>query len=142
MPRASQRRSPAAERQADTVRFVLFEARPAGLRFDQLVRASALSNSQVRAGLACLRDIIVENGWPPLIWTRADGYKFCSEPAELQAYEVAVIHERLTEIRRFITGVVAPHAALQPKGRWIKHLNTQLDSVESTLDVIADYIDA
>jgi hypothetical protein len=31
---------------------------------------------------------------------------------------------------------------LQPKERWVKHLNTQLSSVESTLDVIADYIDA
>ncbi|MFD7499355.1 RacP protein [Streptomyces sp. NPDC059832] len=100
------------------------------------------SPSQARAGLACLRDIIAEHDWPPLIWTRTDGYKFCSDPAELQAYEVAVIREKLTEIRRFITGVVAPHAALQPKGRWIKHLNTQLSSVESTLDVIADYIDA
>ncbi|WP_079070680.1 hypothetical protein [Streptomyces sp. IMTB 1903] len=50
--------------------------------------------------------------------------------------------EKPTEIRRFITGVVAPHAVLQPKGRWIKHLNTQLSSVESTLDVISDYIDA
>ncbi|MEV7189607.1 RacP protein [Kitasatospora sp. NPDC093102] len=142
MPRASQRRSPAAERHADTVRKVLFEARPAGLAFDQLSRASALSPSQVRAGLACLRDTIAERAWPPLIWSRADGYKFCSDPAELQAYEVAVIREKLTEIRRFITGVVAPHAALQPKGRWIRHLNTQLSSVESTLDVIADYIDA
>lgn len=66
-----------------------------------------------------------------------DGYKFCSDPAELQAYEVAIIREKLTEIRRFITGVVAPHTALQPKGRWIKHLNTQLSSVESTLDVSA-----
>ncbi|WP_406446356.1 hypothetical protein [Streptomyces sp. NBC_00631] len=63
-------------------------------------------------------------------------------PVEFQAYEVAVIREKLTEIRRFITGVVAPHAVLQPEGRWIKHLNTQLGSVESTLDVIADYIDA
>ncbi|MFI9329239.1 RacP protein [Kitasatospora sp. NPDC052868] len=142
MPRASERRSAAAERHADTVRKVLFEARPAGLTFDQLGRASVLSKSQVRSGLACLRDTIAERGWPPLIWSRADGYRFCSDPAELQAYEVAVIREKLTEIRRFITGVVAPHAALQPKGRWIKHLNTQLSSVESTLDVIADYIEA
>lgn len=141
MPRASERRSAAAQRHADTVRFVLFEARPAGLAFHQLVRSSELSPHQTRAGLACLRDIIAEHGWPPLIWTRKDGYQFCTEPAELQAYEVAVIREKLTEIRRFITGVVAPHAALQPRGRWIKHLNTQLNSVESTLDVIADYID-
>ncbi|MFF7251579.1 RacP protein [Embleya sp. NPDC008237] len=142
MPRASERRSPAAQRHADTVRGTLFEARPAGLAFPQLVRCAELSPSQTRAGLACLRDTIAERGWPPLIWTRSDGYRFCTDPVELQAYEVAVIREKLTEIRRFVTGVVAPHAALQPKGRWIRHLNTQLNSVESTLDVIADYIDA
>ncbi|MGR7002163.1 hypothetical protein ACU686_36015 [Yinghuangia aomiensis] len=82
---------------------------------------------------------ITERGSPPLVWTRADGYKFCSAPSQLQAYEGAVIREKLTEIRRFITGGVAPHPDLQPKGRWIKHLITQLNSVESTLDVIADY---
>jgi hypothetical protein len=142
MPRASRRRSPAAERHADTVRFVLFEARPAGLLFHQRARSSGLSASQVRSGLACLRDMISERGWPPLIWTRADGYQFCSDPAELQAYKVSVIREKLTEIRRFITAVVAPHTVLQPKGRWIKHLNTQLGSVESTLDVISEYSDA
>ncbi|MFF0220280.1 RacP protein [Streptomyces vinaceus] len=142
MPRATRRRSAAAERHADTVRLVLFEARPAGLAFGQLVRSSELSPSQARAGLACLRDTIAERGWPPLIWTRPDGYRFCSDPHELQAYEVAVIREKLTEIRRFITSVVAPHTVLQPKGRWIRHLHTQLNSVESTLDVIADYVDA
>ncbi|MCZ4103316.1 RacP protein [Streptomyces sp. H39-C1] len=142
MPRARERRSPAAQRHADTVRFVLFEARPAGLTFIQLVRSSELSRHQTRSGLACLRDTITERSWPPLIWTLKDGYKFCADPAELQAYEVAIIRGKLTEIRRFITATVAPHAALQPKGRWIKHLNTQLNSVESTLDVIADFTDA
>ncbi|MFH8562156.1 RacP protein [Streptomyces sp. NPDC017988] len=142
MPRASERRSAAAQRHADTVRFVLFEARPAGLAFNQLVRSSELSPHQTRSGLDCLRDTITERGWPPLIWTRKDGYKFCADPAELQAYEVAVIRGKLTEIRRFITGTVAPHAALQPKGRWIKRLDTQLSSVESTLDVTADFTDA
>ncbi|WNI20018.1 RacP protein [Actinacidiphila sp. ITFR-21] len=142
MPRASERRSAAAQRHADTVRFVLFEARPAGLTFAQLVRSSELSPHQARAGLACLRDTIAERGWPPLIWTMKDGYQFTADSAALQSYEIAVIRGKLTEIRRFITGTVAPHAALQPKGRWIKHLNTQLNSVESTLDVIADFTDA
>ncbi|WP_030722474.1 hypothetical protein [Streptomyces sp. NRRL F-2580] len=31
-----------------------------------------------------------------------------SDAAELQAYEVSVIHEKLTKSRRFITAVVAP----------------------------------
>ncbi|MFE2038786.1 RacP protein [Streptomyces scopuliridis] len=120
MSRSSERRSSAAQRHADTVRFVLFEARPAGLTFAQLVRSSELSPSQVRAGLACLRDTITERGWPPLIRTRPDGCTFCADPAELHAYEGAVIRGKLTEIRRFITGTVAPHAALQPKGRSLR----------------------
>jgi hypothetical protein len=74
--------------------------------------------------------------------TGTDDYKFCADPAELQAYAVAVIRGKLTEIRRFVTATVAPHAVLQPKGRWIKYLNSQLNSVESTLDVIADVTDA
>ncbi|GAA2326013.1 hypothetical protein GCM10010246_04280 [Streptomyces cuspidosporus] len=86
----------AAQRHADTLRFVLFEARPAGLLFPQLTHASGLSPSQVRSGLAALRDIIAENGWPPLIWTRADGYQLGAERAALEAYERAVppVHHR------------------------------------------------
>ncbi|MET7293084.1 DUF6192 family protein [Streptomyces griseoloalbus] len=144
VPRASERRSAASQRHADTVRFVLFEARPAGLTFPQLVRSGELTLSQTRAGragLACLRDIISERGWPPLIWTKQDGYRFCTDIAELQANELSIVREKLTEIRRFITAVVGPYPALQPKGRWIKHRNTQLSSVESTLDVIAECID-
>lgn len=36
-----------------------------------------------------------------------------------------------------ITRTLAPHATLQPKSRRINHLNTRLNSVESTLDAIA-----
>ncbi|MEJ8662227.1 RacP protein [Streptomyces sp. MS1.AVA.4] len=136
MPRASRRRGEAAQRHADTLRFVLFEARPAGLLFYQLVRASDLSPSQVRAGLACLRDVIAANGWPPLIWTRANGYQLGAERSDLEAYERAVIGEKLTEFRRFITGTVAPHAAAHPGDKWVKHIVAQLNSIESTLDLM------
>ncbi|MDT0347522.1 RacP protein [Streptomyces litchfieldiae] len=136
MPRASRRRGEAALRHADTLRFVLFEARPAGLLFPQLVRASELSPSQVRAGLAALRDVIAENGWPPLIWTRADGYQLGADRAALEAYERAVLTEKLTAFRRFITGTIAPHAAAHPGDKWIKHIVAQLNSIESTLDLI------
>ncbi|MGB8943409.1 MAG: RacP protein [Streptomyces sp.] len=47
MPRASRRKGDAARRHADTIRFVLFEARPAGLLMHQLIRASGLSDSQL-----------------------------------------------------------------------------------------------
>ncbi|MFI8242658.1 RacP protein [Streptomyces sp. NPDC085866] len=137
MPRASRRRGEAAQRHADTLRFVLFEARPVGLLFPQLVRASELSPSQVRAGLACLRDIIAEREWPPLIWTRQDGYQLGAERPALEAYERAVINEKLTEFRRFITGTVGPHAAAHPGDKWVRHITAQLNSIESTLDLIA-----
>jgi hypothetical protein len=137
MSRASRRRGEAARRHADTVRFVLFEARPAGLLFPQLVRASGLSPSQTRAGLAALRDVIAENGWPPLIWTRADGYQLGADRDALEAYERAVILEKLTAFRRFITGTVAPHADAHPGDKWVRHIVAQLNSIESTLDLIA-----
>ncbi|MEU5397299.1 RacP protein [Streptomyces tibetensis] len=137
MPRASRRRGDAARRHADTLRFVLFEARPASLEFPQLVRASGLSPSQVRSGLAALKDQAAEKGWPPLTWTRATGYQLGAERAVLEAYERAVVREKLTEFRRFITGTVAPHAAAHPGDKWVKHIVAQLNSIESTLDLIA-----
>ncbi|RPK33135.1 RacP protein [Streptomyces sp. ADI93-02] len=137
MPRASRRRGDAARRHADTIRFVLFEARPAGLLFHQLTRASGLSASQARSGLAALRDEAASKGWPPLIWTRADGYQLGAERAALEAYERAVVRAKLTECRRFITGTVAPHAAAHPNDKWVRHIVAQLNSIESTLDLIA-----
>ncbi|MFF4806138.1 RacP protein [Streptomyces sp. NPDC001351] len=137
MPRASRRRGDAARRHADTLRFVLFEARPAGLEFPQLVRASDLSPSQVRSGLAALKDQAAEKAWPPLTWNRATGYQLGAERDVLEAYERAVVRENLTEFRRFITGTVAPHAAAHPGDKWVKHIVAQLNSIESTLDLIA-----
>ncbi len=48
-----------------------------------------------------------------------------------------MISEKLTECRRFITGTVAPHAAAHPGDKWVRHIIAQLNSVESTLDLIA-----
>ncbi|MGW5927028.1 hypothetical protein ACWF2L_12355 [Streptomyces anulatus] len=72
---------------------MLFEARPAGLHFPQLVAAGELSVLQAHAGLACLRDVIAEKGWPPLTWTRADGYGLGADKCELEAYERTVAKE-------------------------------------------------
>lgn len=54
----------------------------------------------------------------------------------LEAYERAVVKEKLTELRRFITGIVAPHTAAHPGDKWAKHIVAQLNSIESTLDLI------
>ncbi|MEU9530409.1 RacP protein [Streptomyces sp. NPDC048210] len=103
----------------------------------QLIRASGLSDSQAGSGLTALRDEAASKGWPPLIWTRADGYQLGAERAALEAYERAVVREKLTQFRRFITGTLAPHAAAHPNDKWVKHIVAQLSSIESTLDLIA-----
>lgn len=101
----------------------------AGLEFHQLVRASDLSPSQVRSGLAALKDQAAERGWPPLTWTRQAGYQLGADRAVLEAYERTVVREKLTEFRRFITGTVAPHAAAHPNDKWVKHIVAQLNSI-------------
>lgn len=119
------------------MRFVLFEARPAGPEFHKLVGASALSAHQVRSGLGALKDEAASKGWPPLIWNRADGYQLGAERAALEAYERQTVGEKLTQVRRFITGTVAPHAAAHPNDKWVRHIVAQLNSIEPTLDLIA-----
>ncbi|WP_434026096.1 hypothetical protein [Streptomyces graminofaciens] len=68
-------------------------ASPADLHMPQLMLATELTCSQVRSGLAMLRDVIAKKGWRPLFCTRADGYQFTADGDVLQAYEVGVIHE-------------------------------------------------
>lgn len=136
MPRP-RRKGDAAREHARCISRILMEARPAGLHFPQLRIACELSPAQVRSGLAMLRDIITEMGWPPLVHSRADGYMFTADPDELEQYEVAKVHEKLTEVRRLITATVGPHAKLAPDDKRVRHMITQLNSVESTLDLIA-----
>ncbi|WP_233273130.1 hypothetical protein [Streptomyces broussonetiae] len=69
MPRASERRSPAAQRHADTVRFVLFEARPAGLAFNHGVTAARrCCEHRVRELAAALHAACTDTShhWPTL----------------------------------------------------------------------------
>lgn len=136
MPR-SRRRGDTARDHAEEIWKALRQARPAGLHMPQLMRATELTHSQVRSGMAMMRDIITQKGWPPVIYTRADGYQFTADPDELESYETARVHVLLTEVRRLITGTIAPHAALDPEDKRIRHIVAQLNSVESTLDLIA-----
>lgn len=86
----------------------------------------------MRAGIAALKDEAASRGRPPLIWTRADGYRLGAERAALEAYERAVVREELTGFRRFITGTVAPHAAAHPGDKWVRHIVAQLNSIISS----------
>ncbi|MFJ6699834.1 RacP protein [Streptomyces sp. NPDC091272] len=136
MPR-SRRRGDAAREHAEAICRALRQARPAGLHMPQLTRATELTCGQARSGLAMMRDIITTKGWSPVIYTRADGYQFTVDPDELEAYETARVHVLLTEVRRLITGTIAPHAAVDPQDKRVRHIVAQLNSVESTLDLIA-----
>ncbi|WP_327692606.1 RacP protein [Streptomyces sp. NBC_00459] len=92
----------------------------------QLSRGAELTCGQVCSELAILRDLIAQKGSPPLICTRVDGYRFTADGDALQSYEPPVIHEKLTEIRRLITGTVTPHVALAPQDKWV-HIVAQLN---------------
>lgn len=72
------------------------QARPAGLHMPQLMHATELTRAQVGSGLAMMRDTITKKGWPPVIYTRADGYQFTTDPDDLEAYETARVHVLLT----------------------------------------------
>ncbi|MFE3526884.1 RacP protein [Streptomyces sp. NPDC059161] len=136
MPR-SRHRGDAARDHAEAIWRTLMQARPAGLHMPQLMRATELTRSQVHSGMAMMRDIITKKGWPPVIYTRADGYQFTADPNDLESYETARVHVLLTEVRRLITGTIAPHAAVDPEDKRVRHIVAQLNSVESTLDLIA-----
>ncbi|MFG3254779.1 RacP protein [Streptomyces sp. NPDC048172] len=130
------RKGDAARRHAECIYRILMEVRPAGLHTPQLLAACELSRRQAQDGLAMLRDIITEMNWPPLIWTRVDGYQFTSDGDELERYEVAWLRVKVTEVRRFITATLAPNARLPPDDKRVRVLVTHLTSVEATLDLI------
>lgn len=65
------------------------------------MRATELTRSQVQSGMAMMRD----------------GYQFTADPNELESYETVRVHVLLTEVRRLITGTIAPHAALDPEDK-------------------------
>lgn len=142
MPRASQGESPAASRHADTIHFILVEARSAGvLRLAGQIQRTEREAGPLRAGLSAghdrrteLADADLDPGRRLDVLLgrgRAPGMRDLSDPRE--THRVPPVHHRRGR---------PLHATLQPKGRWVKHPNTQLGSVESTLDVIADYMDA
>ncbi|MER5304229.1 RacP protein [Streptomyces lasiicapitis] len=90
------------------------EARPAVPHTPQRQAACELSRRQAQDGLAMLRDINTEMNWPPLIWTRVDGYQFTVDGDELERYEVAWVRVKVTEVRRFITATPAPERPPRP----------------------------
>ena len=116
---------------ADRRRTALMEAAPTGLTFVQLMLLGERSRHQVRSGLAALRDLCAERGWPPVLYTRDLGHHFSASEAELEVWELAWISGKLTQPRRMVTGTLAPRVALFPKCRWGGSLLLQLQAMES-----------
>ncbi|MFJ8509376.1 RacP protein [Streptomyces avermitilis] len=129
------KRSPTAERHADLIRTALFEVASAGMVLSRLMGACELSRWQTRRGLAVLRDLCAERGWPPVIWSRDMGYHFCA--SELEEWERAWISEKLTQFRRMITVTIGPHLVLFPKSTWAGYLIDQMKAIESNLAMAA-----
>ncbi|MER5950333.1 RacP protein [Streptomyces sp. NPDC001904] len=134
----ARRKGDAARAHAACIYRILLETRPAGLEFPQILAACELTRSQVRDGLAMLRDQIAEQDWPPLVYSRRDKwYFFTADPDELESYEVMWVRARLTQVRRFINGTLIPHTRLAPDDKRVRFINSQITAVESTLDLIA-----
>ncbi|KOU56941.1 hypothetical protein ADK57_40575 [Streptomyces sp. MMG1533] len=131
------RRSPTAGRHADSIRLALMEVAPAGLKKPRLMAVTELSGSQLVRGLAAFRELAGEKDWPPLVWSPRDGYRFCLDPDALEEWEQQWADVKFTQISRVITGVLAPHARLFPKSRWVKYVVAQMNAVQSALDMIA-----
>ncbi|MFF4353792.1 RacP protein [Streptomyces sp. NPDC001530] len=107
------------------------------MTFSQLVKSTELTRSQVQDGLAMLRDQAAEKDWPPVVWSLGEGYRFSGDADVLRKYEIARIHECFVELGRLLTGTVAPHGRLIPQDKWIAYVETQLNAVETTLDLLS-----
>ncbi|MFI6056128.1 RacP protein [Streptomyces violascens] len=142
MPRSrkterDRRRSPSAARHADTIRLALMETAPAGLKKPRLMVVTELSGSQIVRGLAAYRELAGEKQWPPLVWSWEEGYHFCEDADELEAWERQWAEVKYTQISSVITGVLDPHERLFPKSRWLAYVIAQMNAIQSALDMIA-----
>ncbi|WP_329282169.1 RacP protein [Streptomyces sp. NBC_01451] len=141
MPRSSRerdrRRSPTSARHADAIRVALMETAPAGLKKPRLMMVTELSRSQVVRGLAAYHEVAGEKRWPPLLWSFKDGYHFCEDAVELEEWERHWAEVKATQISSVINGILAGHARLFPKSRWVAYIGAQMNAIQSSLDMIA-----
>ena len=141
MPRSrrerDRRRSPSSARHADAIRLALMETAPAGLRKPRLMVVTELSRSQIVRGLAAYHELAGEKRWPPLLWSFQAGYHFCEDADELEEWERHWAEVKSTQITSVINGILAGHARLFPKSRWVAYIGAQMNAIQSSLDLIA-----
>lgn len=113
------------------------ETAPAGLKKPRLMVVTELSRSQIVRGLAAYRELAGEKRWPPLMWSFDQGYHFCEDANELEAWERQWAEVKDTQISSVLTGVLDPHARLFPKSRWVAYVVAQMNAIQSSPDMIA-----
>ncbi|GAA1564176.1 hypothetical protein GCM10009678_54090 [Actinomadura kijaniata] len=121
----------------DRVLMALREARPAGLSTAQLVAATGMTLYQVRKGLLYIRETAAMANLEPLTWTRGDGWRLASDPAEWVAYTAAVCHQMLVRTRRLITSTAAPAVAARPDDEDAQTMLDLLTGVKAGLSQLA-----
>ena len=106
---------------AEQVMVALLEAHPVGLSTKQIAAVTDLTTSQIRRGLAYIREHLAGEHNAPLIWTWKDGYRLAKEPADLEdlvRFELGQFHAEVTRMTRFVKGTIDPHSARFPSD-WI-----------------------
>jgi hypothetical protein len=112
--RAGSGRVLTAEVCGDRVYAALLEARPAGLTFKQLMKATNLSAHHTRKGLNYAKDVLALANATPMTWTYGEGFRLPQDPAEWIMAEVGDLSKRLNGIVRATKQMFAPHAAARP----------------------------
>jgi hypothetical protein len=113
-PRRSGGHSLSAQVCGERVYAALIEARPAGLTFKQLMKATKLSAHHTRKGLNYVKDVLALAKKTPLIWTRSHGFQLAADSSAWIAFEINDLSARLNGITRVTQQVFAPHAAALP----------------------------
>lgn len=120
----------------ERVRMSLIESRPNGLSTKHLADVSGLSLSQVRSGLAEVREESALANSEPLTWSRNAGYQLSESPTVWCDYEHGVTTSLHNRLIRFMKGTVLPHAQRLPEDPRIKFVVAQLNAAAASLQMV------
>ncbi|MFF2085400.1 hypothetical protein ACFVVM_16620 [Nocardia sp. NPDC058176] len=122
----------------ERVRMALLDAQPDGLSAKRLSDVTGLSPSQVRAGLAEIREEAALANSEPLIWSRARGYQISVDPDLIRVYTGSVTGTSHKRVVRLMKGTVLPFAQVVPGGPWVDLAMAQLNAAAASLQMASD----
>lgn len=122
----------------ERVRMALVEVRPNGLSAKRLADVTGLSLSQVRDGLAEIREESALANGEPLVWSRANGYQVSEDPDVVRVYTGAVSSTSHKRLIRLMKGTVLPFARVLPGGPWVDSAMAQLNAATVSLQMAID----